>query len=109
MSNKTLKIQHQVMYMKMRKHHNKELDSPCLLHATRTVGAFLEITVSVNNTYRNSATSLTSFWKTALSTTNTIALEGIMKCDQDIISYHMRYSDRLPCTHLAADLNFSRY
>lgn len=49
--------------------------SPCLLHATRRDGEFLEITVSVNRTYRNSATSLTSFWKIALSTTNTIALK----------------------------------
>lgn len=47
---------------------------PCLLQATNRVGAFLAITVSVNNTYRNSATSLTSFWKMALSTTNTMAL-----------------------------------
>lgn len=46
-----------------------------MLHATRSAGAFLEITVSVNKTYRNSATSLTSFWKIALSTTNTIALQ----------------------------------
>lgn len=38
-------------------------------------GAFLAITASVNSTYRNSATSRTSFWKMALSTTNTIPLE----------------------------------
>lgn len=48
---------------------------PCLLHATTRAGAFLVITASVNNTYKNSATSLTSFWKIALSTTNTIALK----------------------------------
>lgn len=80
-------------------------------------GAFLAITASVNSTYKNSATSRTSFWKMALSTTNTIPLQtekmgkhevtGIFLTTVVIVT--VGYSNRSPCSHLAADLNFSRY
>lgn len=87
------------------------------MQATRRAGAFLAITASVSSTYKNSATSRTSFWKMALSTTNTIPLETEKTGQQEITGVFTAAggpaatgsSNRSPGSHLAADLNFSRY
>ena len=51
----------------------------CLLQAINKDGEFFRAMLSMRTWYRNSATSFTSRWNAALSTTNTTALAEDLK------------------------------